>query len=242
MVLLLMTSPPVPQQRTALVILSTLSAKEALLELVPAFEHSSGHKINITYTGAPILIKQIRDGKRGDIFIGPEEYATPLFDEGILVAGTRVPFARSTTGLAVRAGTPRPDISSPAKLKGALLSATTVSYSEGASGMMFAKVLDQLGITAAIKAKFIAPRPGEMIGAVVARGGADIGIQQISALLPVAGIEIVGRLPDELQQPIIYCTHAFAPATRHEAVGVFVRFLNSADAVATLRRCGFEPA
>ncbi len=228
-----------------LVIYSTLSAKEALINLVPSFERESGSRINITYTGAPILIKQIRDGTRGDLFIGPEEYANPLFEEGILLAGSRVPFARSTTGLAVRAGTPLPDISTPEKLKNTLLAARGISYSEGASGMLFVKVLDQLGISAAVQAKFVAPQPGEMIGAVVARGAADIGIQQISALLPVQGITIVGRLPDELQKPIIYGTHVFADSIRtgqHPNAEAFVGYLRSAAAIATLQRNGLEPA
>ncbi len=232
-------------QGSELIVLSTISAKEALIEIVPAFEQASGIKINIAYTGAPVLIKQIRDGLRGDLFIGPEEYASPLFEEGILLAGSRVPFARSTTGLAVRAGTPLPDIGTPAKLKSTLLAARGISYSEGASGMLFVKVLDQLGIAAAVQAKFVAPQPGEMIGAVVARGGADIGIQQISALLPVQGIQIVGRLPDELQQPIIYGTHVFADSMRtgqHAAAKAFVGYLRSAAAIATLRRNGLEPA
>ncbi|MFM9886643.1 MAG: molybdate ABC transporter substrate-binding protein [Burkholderiales bacterium] len=237
-----MSYPSAPPHPAELVVLSTISSKEALIALVPEFERASGYKIDISYTGAPVLIQQIRDGRRGDLFIGPEEYADPLFKEGILLAGSRIPFARSTTGLAVRAGAPRPDISSPEKLKGALLAADGVSYSEGASGMMFVKVLEQLGITAAIQAKFVVPRPGEMIGAVVARGGADIGIQQISALLPVPGIQIVGPLPDELQTPIIYGTHAFARSKEHEAAPAFVRFLRSEAAVGTLRRSGLEPA
>jgi molybdate transport system substrate-binding protein len=224
-----------------LVVYSTLSAKEALINLVPTFERESGSKLKITYTGAPILIKQIRAGTRGDVFIGPEEYANPLFEEGILLAGSRVPFARSTTGLAVRAGTHLPDIDTPAQLKAALLAARGVSFSEGASGMMFIKALDRMGIADAIRAKFVAPQPGEMIGSVVARGAADIGIQQISALLPVQGITIVGRLPDELQEPIIYGTHLFAASTRGELAQPFVSFLRSSTAAAVLRKSGFEP-
>ncbi len=237
-----MSNPSNTPPPADLIVLSTISAKEALIALVPEFERSSGYRVEITYTGAPVLIRQIRDGKRGDLFIGPEEYAGPLFDEGILLAGSRVPFARSTTALAVRAGAPQPDIGSPGQLKAALLAARTVSFSEGASGMMFVSVLNQLGIADAVRAKFVAPRPGEMIGAVVARGGAEIGIQQISALLPVQGIVIVGPLPDALQKPIIYGTHVFAGIKQHEAAPAFVRFLRSAAAVATLRRSGLEPA
>ncbi|MSQ20662.1 MAG: ABC transporter substrate-binding protein [Betaproteobacteria bacterium] len=227
---------------SALVVYSTISAKEALIDLVPRFEQQSQSKINITYTPAPTLIKQIRAGTRGDVFIGPEEYAGPLFEEGILLTGSRVPFARSATGLAVRAGTLPPDISTPAKLKSALLAARGVSFSEGASGMMFVKVLSEFGIADAIRAKFVAPQPGEMIGSVVARGAADIGIQQISALLPVAGITIVGRLPDELQEPIIYGTHLFAQSAQQDLAQPFVNFLRSATAIAVLTKSGFEPA
>jgi molybdate transport system substrate-binding protein len=226
---------------TSLIVYSTISAKEALINLVPTFERESRSKLNITYTGAPILIKQIRAGTRGDVFIGPEEYANPLFEEGILLAGSRVPFARSTTGLAVRAGTPLPDISTPAKLKDALLAARGVSFSEGASGMMFVKVLDRLGIADAIRARFVAPQADEMIGTVVARGAADIGIQQISALLPVPGITIVGRLPDELQEPIIYGTQLFAQSKQRDLAEPFVRFLRSATARSVLQKSGFEP-
>ncbi len=224
-----------------LVIYSTISAKEALKDLVPRFEDESRSKVDITYTPAPTLIKQIRAGTRGDVFIGPEEYVNPLFEEGVLLPGSRIPFARSTTGLAVRAGTPPPDISTPAALKRALLAARGVSFSEGASGMMFVKVLGELGIADAIRAKFVAPQPGEMIGSVVARGAADIGIQQISALLPVPGITIVGRLPDELQEPIIYGTHLFAQTQRGDLAQPFVNFLRSATAIAVLKKSGFEP-
>src|SRR5688572_8064771 len=118
-----------------LVVFSTISCKEALIELVPEFERASGHKVNITYAGGSGLTNQIRGGTRGDLFIGPEEFSNPLLAEGRLLAGSRTVFARSTTALAVRAGTPKPDIGSPEKLKEALLAAGSVSYSTGASGM-----------------------------------------------------------------------------------------------------------
>src|SRR5262245_46384555 len=97
------------------VVFSTVSCKEALIELVPEFERASGHKVNITYSGGSVLSKQIREGLQGDLFIGPEEFSGPLIAEGKLVGDTRTAFARSTTGVAVRAGAPKPDIGSPEK-------------------------------------------------------------------------------------------------------------------------------
>ncbi|HKA41672.1 MAG TPA: molybdate ABC transporter substrate-binding protein [Burkholderiales bacterium] len=229
-------------QSAEIVVFSTISAKEALIELVPEFERESGHKINITYAGGSGLADRIRDGTRGDLFIGPEEFSDPLIAEGKLLAGSRTAFARSTTGLAVRAGAPRPDISSPEKLKSALLAARSVSYSTGASGMHFVKVLERLGIADAVAAKRIAPRAGELVGAVVARGEADIGVQQLSELLPVSGIEILDPLPAELQQTIVYGATAFPQATQRQAAQAFVGFLRSETARAVLRKKGLDPA
>jgi len=229
-------------QGAEIVVLSTISAKEALIELVPAFERATGHKVSITYAGGPGLTERIRKGTSGDLFIGPEEFSGPLIDEGRLLAGSRTAFARSTTGLAVRAGAPKPDISSAEKLKYVLLAAGTVSYSAGASGINFVRMTDRLGIADVVAAKRVAPRPGELVGAVVARGDADIGVQQFSELLPVAGIQILDPLPAELQETIIYGATAFPQSTQREAAQAFVRFLRSEAARAVLRRKGLDPA
>ena len=95
----------------SLVVLSTISAKEALIELVPEFEHKSGYIVDITYAGGPGLSERICSGTQGDLFIGPEEFSGPLIAEGKLVGASRTAFARSTTGLAVRADAPKPGIS-----------------------------------------------------------------------------------------------------------------------------------
>ncbi len=224
------------------VVFSTISAREALIELVPEFEHASGHKVNITYAGGSDLSKRIFSGTRGDLFIGPEEFSEPLMKDGKLLAGSRTAFARSGTGLAVRAGVPKPDISSPEKLKSVLLAAGAVSYSAGASGMHFVKVLERLGIADAVAAKRVVPRAGELVGAVVARGAADIAVQQISELLPVPGIEILDPLPAELQQTIIYGATLFPQSTQRAAAQAFVSFLRSEAARTVLRRKGLEPA
>ena len=229
-------------QCAEIVVFSTISAKEALIELVPEFEHASVHKINITYAGGSDLFKRILGGMQGDLFIGPEEFSDPLLKAGKLLAGSRSAFARSSTGLAVRAGAPKPDISTPDKLTAVLLAAKGVAYSAGASGMHFVKVLERLGITDAIAAKRVAARPGELVGAVVARGDADIAVQQISELLPVPGIQILDSLPAQFQQAIIYGATAFPQSTQREAAQAFLSFLKSGMARAVLRKKGLDPA
>jgi molybdate transport system substrate-binding protein len=229
-------------QCAEIIVFSTISAKEALIELVPEFERASGHKVNITYAGGSGLARQILGGKPGDLFIGPEEFSGPLIKEGKLLAGSRIDFARSSTGLAVRSGVAKPDISSPEKLKSVLLAAAAVSYSEGASGMHFVKVLERLGIAEAMANKRVPPRAGELVGAVVARGDADIAVQQISELLPVPGIQILDPLPAELQQTIIYGATAFPQSMLREVAQAFVNFLRSEAARFVLRKKGLEPA
>lgn len=225
-----------------LVVYSTTSMKEALIELTPMFEQASGHKVNMTYGGGSDLTKKIAGGLAGDLFMGPDEFAQPLMKQGALAAGSRVALALSQTALAVRAGVPKPDISTPEKLKAALLAAPTVSYSAGASGILFVRILEQLGIAEAVAAKRVAARPGELVGAVVARGAAELGVQQVSELLPVAGIQILDPLPKEFQQPIIYGATSFPQSSQRDTAQAFIRFLQSEPARANLRKHGLEPA
>jgi len=225
-----------------IVVFSTLSAREALIELVPEFEHASGHKVEISYSGGPGLADRIRNGTTGDLFVGPDEFSRPLIAEEKLFGDTRTVFARSSIGMCVRAGGLKPDISSPEKLKNALLAARAVSYSRGSSGIYFVKALERLGIVDAIAAKLVPPNPDELVGAVVARGGADIGAQQFSELLPVSGIEILGPLPAELQQTIVYAATAFPKSKQPEIAQTFVKFLRSDPARTVLRNKGLEPA
>jgi len=231
----------VSAQAAEIVVLGTTAAREALVEIVPLFERASGHKLNITFASGPRMVERIRTGATGDLFIGPDEYNEPLLKEGKLVAGSSVDFAHSLTGVAVRAGAPRPDISTPEKFKGALVAAKTVSHSEGASGMQVVNVLERLGIRDAIKAKYVAPKGDEPVGAVVARGDSEIGLHQISQLLPVPGIDIVGPFPGDLQKVIAYAATGLPGSTQRAAAQEFVKFLRSPEAAAIIKKKGMEP-
>jgi molybdate transport system substrate-binding protein len=224
-----------------LVVICTMSCKEALIELVPVFEREHGYAVDITYGAGPELARKISGGLRADIFVGPEEFSGPLIDEGRLIGGSRTAFAHSSAVLAVRAGTTKPDISSPQKLKEALLAAKAVSYSRGASGIHFVQACERLGIADAIAAKLVKPRPGEMVGPVLVRGEADIGVQQPAELLPVPGVEIVGPLPAQLRQTIVYGTTVFTGSTQREGNQAFVEFMRSHAAREVLHETGLDP-
>lgn len=225
-----------------IVVLSTIAFKEALIELIPHFERSSAHKIKVAFAGGPITADKVRQGAAGDLFIGPAEFSDALLAEGKLVAGSRIPFAISGSAVAVRAGAPRPDIGTPEQFKRTLLAAKSVSYSRGASGIQFARILERLGIADEVKAKLVASQPGELVGAVIARGAAEIGVQQLSEMLHVAGIDILGPLPPELQVAIVYAASVLPQTTQPEAAQAFVKFLRSPEAVGIIREKGMEPA
>jgi molybdate transport system substrate-binding protein len=225
-----------------IIVYSTLACEHALHEIVPMFERASGHKISITFEAGPDLMAKLRSGLAGDLVIGPSDFTDGLLKEGRLVTGSRVDFVRSGTAIAVRKGATKPEIGTPEKLKAALRAAKSVSYSRGVSGLHFVRVLEQIGIVEEVKSKLVAPQGRELVGAVVARGDADIGIQQLSELLPVAGIEIVGPLPAELQRFMVYGGSILAGAKEPTAAREFMDFLKSESAGAVFRKNGMEPS
>ena len=223
------------------VIICTMSCKEALIELVPVFEREKAYAVDVTYGAGPDLAKRISGGMRADIFVGPEHFSGPLIEQGRLIGSSRTAFAHSSAVIAVKAGAAKPDISSPQKLKEALLAAKAICYSGGASGIHFVQACERLGIADIVAAKLVKPRPGEMVGPVLVRGEADIGVQQPAELLPVAGVEIIGPLPPELRQTIVYGATAFTGSTQREGNQAFVDFMRSPAAREVLRHTGLDP-
>jgi molybdate transport system substrate-binding protein len=143
--------------------------------------------------------------------------------------------------IAIKSGTPKPDIGSPQTLKAALLAAKAVCYSGGASGIHFVQACERLGIADVVAAKLVKPRPGEMVGPVLVRGEADIGVQQPAELLPVPGVEIVGPLPEALRQTIVYGATLFAGSTQRAGFRAFIDFMRSHAGRDVLHHTGLEP-
>jgi molybdate transport system substrate-binding protein len=224
-----------------LVVICTMSCKEALMELVPVFERETDYAVDATYGAGPELAKKVSGGVRADIFVGPEEFSGPLIEQGHLIGSTRTAFAHSGAVFAVKEGMPKPDVSSAQKMKEALLAAKAICYTRGASGIHFEQACERLGIADVVAAKLVKPRPGEMVGPVLLRGEADIGVQQPAELLPVPGIAIVGPLPPELRQTIVYGATVFAGSTQREGNQAFFAFMRSPTAREVLRHTGLDP-
>ena len=228
-------------QHPKLVVICTMSCKEALIELVPVSEREHAYAVDITYGAGPELAKKISSGVHADIFVGPEDFSGPLIEEGRLIGSSRTAFAHSGAVFAVKEGMPKPDISSSQKMKEALLAAKAVCYTRGASGIHFIQACERLGIADVVAAKLVKPRPGEMVGPVLVRGEADIGVQQPAELLPVPGVEIIGPLPPELRQTIVYGATVFTGSTQREGTQAFVDFMRSHAAREVLRHTGLDP-
>lgn len=224
-----------------LTVICTMSCKEALVELVPVFERERRFVVEATYGAGAGLARRIAEGLRADLFVGPEEFSGQLIEQGVLDGASRVAFAHSGAVLAVKRGHPLPDIGTAEKLKDVLIAAKAISYSTGASGIHFLQACEQLGILAAVTAKLVRPQPGEMVGPVLVRGEAEIGVQQPAELLPEPGVVIVGPLPPELRQTIVYGATAFAGNSDRAGFAAFLDFMRSATARKVLEATGLDP-
>ena len=223
-------------------VLCTNGLKTVMLDLAPEFERAIGTKAVITWGSANGLLQELEAGAGGDLAILTAEAIDGLIKEGKVVAGSRVDLARSGIGVAVRKGAPKPDIGSSDALRRVLLAAKSVAHSKtGMSGIYFPTVLARLGIADEMKPKIVTPEPGTPVGEVVAKGGAEIGVQQISELLPVAGIEIVGPLPAALQRITIFSAGVLTAAKEPEAARALVQFVATASRP-LLKDKGLEPA
>jgi len=223
-------------------IMSSNAMREALLELLPMFERATGHKPMPTFVGGVDIMKRMAAGETCDLVIMSGPQIDQLIAQGKLKAGSRVDLVRSGIGVAVRAGAPRPDISSAEAIKRALLAAKSIAYSSGPSGVYLANLFAKMGIAEALKAKVNPVPPGVPAGSLVARGEAEIGFQQISELLPVAGIDLIGPLPADIQEITVFSGGIHAAATQPDAARALMTFITSPAAVPVIKKKGLDPA
>jgi len=205
--------------------------------LVPMFEKATGHKVKISFKAGPAITADVKAGAV-DLIVTNTEVVDELAKGGDIGNGKAL-LMISKVGLAVKAGAAKPDISSADKLKAALLAAKTVGYSQGASGQHFLTVIGKLGITDAIKAKAVIAQ-GQPVGEVIAKGDAEIGVQQVAELLPVPGIDFVGVMPGDLQKQIPYSAGIPAKAKDAATAQALMAFLRSEAVMAVLKRKGMD--
>ena len=223
-------------------VLSTQATQQAYLELVEQFEKATGHKVATVFTGTLNVQKRLADGEAYDLII----MAGPAIDEqiglGKAIAGSRVDFAKSGTGVAVRKGAAKPDIGSAAALKKTLLAAKSIGYSTGPSGVYMLGVFEKLGIAGDIKERLKQTPSGVFVGTLIASGETEIGFQQISELVHFPGIDYVGPLPGELQRMTMFSAGIHTGAKQADVAKALVKFITAPAAAAVIRKHGLEPA
>jgi molybdate transport system substrate-binding protein len=213
--------------------------------LVPEFERATHHTLKTeaisTGVGPDAIPARVRRGDPVDVVMLARAALDDLIKDGRIVADSRVDLARSSIGIAVRAGAPTPDISTVDALKQLLLQAKSIAYSAQVSGTYLStELFPRLGIASEIAAKSTRVER-EPVGNVVARGEAEIGFQQISELLPVKGITFVGPLPGDAQRVTVFSAGIAAASTHPEAARAFLAFLTSPAGIRAMKNSGLDP-
>jgi molybdate transport system substrate-binding protein len=233
-------------QADQITVMSSGALSAALRELAPAFERASGSTLTIVSGGSVAgatdsIPDRLQRGERADVLIMAAAGIDDLTKAGRVVAGSRVDLARSSIGIAVRSGTPRPDIGSVDALRKALLQAASVAYSSSVSGVYVStELFERLGIAGPMRAKSRRVE-SEPVAAVVARGEAEIGFQQISELRPVAGVDVVGPLPAEVQRVTVFSAAAGAGSANPTGGRALIAFLASPAASVAIAKSGMDP-
>lgn len=222
-------------------VLASNAMTDVMGELVPAFERTSGHKVVASYEPTIGVLNRIKNGETFDVVFIIKQSVENLERAGTVVAGSQVDIARTSMGIAVRAGVPKPDISSEEAFKRTLLNANSIARSEiGASGIHFSRVLEKLGIAEDVKLRLKTVQGATRTADLVVSGEAEIAVQMISELLPVAGVQVVGPLPGDLYYEIVLTAAVGSGAKEAKAATALVKFLASPASARVLKKRGMD--
>jgi len=222
-------------------VLASGGTKEAYLELVPQFEKSSEHKVITAWSGSLNIKKRMADGEIYDLVIVGSSEIDAYIQQGKMVPGSRVDLMKSGVGVAVRAGAPKPDISSSDALRKTLLAAKSIGYSTGPSGVHLASLFERMGIADQVKTKLKQTPSGVAVGTIIASGEAEIGFQQVSELIHFPGVDYMGPLPADVQKITVFSAGIHSGAKQPEAAKALVKFLTAPAAVPVIKKHGMEP-
>jgi molybdate transport system substrate-binding protein len=210
--------------------------------LIPAFMNATGHKVEGTFDTVGVIQDKLKKGEKADVIILSTAVMEDMEKAGSLLAGTRVEIGRGTSGFAVRAGAPVPDVSTPDAMKATLLAARSVAYVDPAlgatTGIHFAKVLERLAIADAVNKKAVLFRRGYELADAVADGRAEIGNTNLTELVPHKGLTVVGPMPDPLALVVVYVAGVSSTSPNADGARALVAFLTSPEARASFKAAG----
>ncbi len=226
-------------------VFSTIGVQASLEALAPKYEKMSGDTLNITWATAAALAKRVQAGETADVMILTPPLLETLIKDGKAAPGI-TPVAGSGVAMVVKAGAPRPDISTPEAFKQALLDAKSIAYSDpaagGTSGVYVAKLLERLGIADQVKDKTKHPPANGNAAVLVANGEAELAIQQTPEVMSAQGVDIVGILPGNLNNITVFAAGVGKDTREKAAAEAFIKFLKTPDAANVFKMRGLDPA
>ncbi len=237
----LLAPQPSPVTTARIKILTTRALATVLHEVGPQFEAASGHTLDVSTDIAIRMVRRVDAGEPFDVLVAAPAQIDNLIGRGLIAAGSRTVLARSGIGVEVRAGAPRPDISSVEAFKRALIEARSIAFlAEGQSGVYLAGLIDRLGLSDALRSKTIRPE-ADIVSELVANGDVELGMVVITQILTTPGVQLVGPLPADLQSYIEFTGGVGTASTVPDAAGALLRFLTGPAAARVMRAQGMEP-
>lgn len=222
--------------------ISSMATRPVLAELAAAYEAQRGCLVAIESVGGVDAAKRVRAGEAFDLVVLASNTIDDLIAEGHLGAGSKVDLVRSGVAVAVRAGSAQPAIDSEAAVRQAVLAADSLGYSTGPSGVHLARLFERWGIANVVRERIVQPPPGVAVGTLVAAGQVALGFQQLSELMHLEGITVVGPLPPAIQIETIFSAAIGRACAQPDAAQDLLAFMAAPASAATKRRHGMEPA
>jgi len=222
--------------------ISSMAARHVLAELANVYERRSGQRVAIESVGGVDAARRVQGGEAFDFVVLAADAIDQLARSARIDPGSRTDLARSGVAIAVAAGARRPDVGDEPAVRRAVLAARTIGYSTGPSGAHLARLFERWGIAEAIAPRIVQATPGVPVGTLVARGDVELGFQQLSELIHLPGIDVIGLLPPEIQLVTVFSAAVCTTSARPEVARALLSFMGSSEADAAKRRHGMEPA
>ena len=219
-----------------------MATRQVLAELVDALQRRSGLRVAIESVGGVDAARRVQAGEAFDVVVLASDAIDKLIAAGHVLAGSRVDLVRSGVAVAVRAGAMQPDISTEEAVRAAVLQARNISYSTGPSGVALAQLFERWGIADQIKDRIVTAPPGVPVGSLVAKGEVELGFQQLSELMHLEGITVLGPLPPAIQIITTFSAGICSASKRPDAVRAMLADMNTPESAEVKRRHGMEPA
>ena len=227
--------------KTRLTGISSMATRQVLADVIDAWRRAGGD-VAFESTGGVEAARRVRDGEEFDVVVLAADAIDKLAEVGRIVADSRTDLARSAVAIAVRAGVPQPNVATEAALRDAVLAARTIGYSTGPSGAALQRLFERWGIAETVRARLVQAPPGVPVGALIARGDVELGFQQLSELMHLEGVAVIGAMPPGLEIVTTFSGGICTASAHPDAARALLDFIRSPAADEARHRHGMQPA